>query len=235
MVSVTTHISFSEASDEDLFVYIACSETNEDTVIANKAFEELHRRYSVSLYRTVLRSCAKFPDSETLAGEITSATLYRAYKKADTYRVNNDKKGALGWLAVISRNMLRDWIRNPDRPGPLSVVELDVDTSIYSAEDFVSFFVPQNGLVNTHENCTLIAEAFEMLDERTQEVLLVTCLQRERSPKKTHMLRGSGKLLAERLGTSSDNVRKIRKEGIQAINKYLAMNKSGSGGRDEKA
>ena len=226
-MNMTAETTVEAESDENLFIYIACRETAEDEVLANLAFAEIHRRYAKPLYRKCVNFCRSFSDGNTLAEELTSATLTRAYERADQYRPSplsestNADKRTLAWLCTIARNLLLDLNRNPKRPGPLNITDLDVDISCYSSDDFAAFFNDlEQPLNNSHEH-NLVAEAFETLDNRTQEVLITTLIQRDRSPKKTHMLRGTVPLLADRLNTTPDNIRRIRLNGIRVINDYL--------------
>jgi RNA polymerase sigma factor (sigma-70 family) len=231
-----TETSIREASDEHLFIDIAHRETAEDNVLAEQAFAELHRRHMKPLYARCLKMCKALPGETMLAEELTTATFVRAYERAGQYRAASNPDAASGrrrtlaWLCQIANNLLRDQLRNPQRPGPLNTIELDVDTNVYTAEDFAVFFLDPQKPMNSQEH-KRVAAAFETLDARTQTVLLETCLQRDRSPKKTHMLRGTTRLLADRLGTSTDNIRRIRRNGIRAINDYLEEQKKPSGDR----
>lgn len=223
---MTTVNSIREALDDTLFDYIAQREMKADAVRADLALAEIHRRHAKPLLARCLKMCDGMPDGEMLAEEMMAITFIRVNEKAGQYRVAGNTDAASGrrrthaWLSQIARNLLRDWMRNPHRPGLLNPVGSDVDTRLYSAEDFAAMYTdgetPLNGQERRH-----IADAFKTLDGRTQEVLLETCIQRGRSPKKTHMLRGTTQVLADRLDTSTDNIRRIRRNGIRAINDYL--------------
>ena len=234
---MTTETSIEDESDEDLFLYIACRVTAGDEEIANRAFAEIHRRHVKSLYKRCLNLCRRLPEGESFAEDLTYATFARAYERTDQYRASSNPDTAAGrwrtlfWLCRIARNLLLDHLRNPNRPGPFNDSDLDVDTSNNSSEDFAVFFNDQEQPLNSRHEYKMVTEAFETLDKRTQEVLLVTYLQRDRSPKKTHMLRGTTQLLADRLGTSPDNIRRIRRNGIRAIKDYLEKEKRLGDGR----
>ena len=216
-----------EESDEDLFVYMACANDPEDQVLKNAAFHELHRRYSKNLYARCLKMVRAYPDSETLAQALTSVTLHRVYDRADQYRPDPDGNDrptrTLAWLCTIARNLFLDYLRNPERPGPLSsnVVDLDVTAEQYSPEDFAALYLEGESTSHSRHHYQRVAEGFDQLNERTQIVLVETLLQRQNSPGRTYMFRGTAQRLANRLKTSTDNVRRIRRNGIRQINEYV--------------
>lgn len=118
--------------------------------------------------------------------------------------------------------MLTDHQRNPNRPSnPLESNELALEAALYSTDDFSQMFVEGSTLLPTPLVYQRVAEAYETLSERTQIVLLETYIQRTRSPSGKTMRRGSAKLLADHMKTSQDNIRRIRRLGILAINDYL--------------
>jgi hypothetical protein len=80
----------------------------------------------------------------------------------------------------------------------------------------------------------LVTEAFDALDERTQIVLIETLVQRRKSPGRTHMLRKTATALAERVGTSTDNVRRIRGQGMRQINAYIDKHKNNKAETDHE-
>ena len=167
-----------------------------------------------------------YPDSETWAHELTQATLFRAYERADQFRLDpdgNDRASRTrAWLCKIALNIFRDHLRNPERPGPLSnVVDLDVNAEQYSPEDFSALFLGDESTSHSRHHHKRVAEAFDQLDDRTQRVLLETLLQRQKSPGRTYMLRSTAQRFADRMQTSTDNVRRIRRNGIKQINAYV--------------
>jgi RNA polymerase sigma factor (sigma-70 family) len=226
-------------SDEDLFIYIACAETPADKALADTALAEIHRRYIKGLYARCLRMLHAYPDARTMAEELTQATLARAYEKAHQFRQDPDSGAGssrtLAWLCKIALNLFRDHRRNPNRPGPLSnVVDLDVNAEQYSPEDFASLFLEDESVSYSRHHYQLVTEAFDALDERTQIVLIETLVQRRKSPGRTHMLRKTATALAERVGTSTDNVRRIRGQGMRQINAYIDKHKNNKAETDHE-
>ena len=223
---MTNKTSMEEASDEDLFIYMACANGPEDQALRDAAFAELHRRYVKDLYARCLRTVRAYPDSETLAHDLTSATLVRARDRSDQFRSdpdgNNRSSRTRAWLYRIALNLFRDHLRNPERPGPLSnVVDLNVNAEQYSPEDFAALFLGDESTSHSRHHHKRVAKAFDQLDDRTQIVLLETLLQRQKSPGRAYMLRSTAQRLADRMQTSTDNLRRIRRNGIRRINTYV--------------
>lgn len=227
---MTKQASMHEETDEDLFLYMACAETAADRPLADGAYAEIHRRYVKRLYARCLRMVSSYPDPETMAMDLASAALARAYEKAEKYQTDpEDSLGAVrtfGWLCKIAENIFRDHIRNPERPGPLNVIDLDVNAEMYAPEDFASLFCEDQSPPRTLLDYQLVARAFDVLDARTKTVLIETLVHRGRSPGRTHMLRGTTTALAKRLETSTANLRLIRRKGLRQINAYVEQHKN---------
>ncbi len=228
---MTKQTSMEEENDEDLFIYMACANGPRDKALKDVAFAELHRRYIKALYARCLRMVQSYPDSETLAQDLTNATLTRVYERADQFRSdpngNETSSRTLAWLCRIARNLFRDHLRNPQRPGPISnVIDLGVNTEPYSPEDFAALFLEEESTFHLRRHYRLVAKAFDQLDDRAQMVLVQTLLQRQKSPGRTYMFRGTARSLADLLQTTTDNIRRIRKNSIQQINEYVSKHKN---------
>ena len=203
---MTKQASMHKETDEFLFLYMACADEPMDKPIADEAYTEIHRRYVKPVYARCLKMVSSYPDSKTLAMDLTTAALAKAYDRAETYQPNPDGSTSgsrtIAWLCTIALNILRDFRRNPERPGPVNVVELDVYPEDYSSEDFAMLYCDDQPQLNTQAEYRLVAMAFDTLDTRTQRVLIETLVQRDRSPGRTYMLRGTSEQLAKRLGVS---------------------------------
>lgn len=226
---MTKQTSMQEETDEDLFLYMACADSPTDKPLADEAFAEIHRRYIKHLYARCLRMVSSYPDSETMAEDLASAALTRAYDRAETYTVASESSTStsrtIAWLSKIALNIYRDHLRNQLRPGPLNVIDLNVYPEDYSPINFAALYCHDKPQLNTQEEYRLVAEAFDTLDERIRRVLIETLEMREKSPSGRYMLRGTAKQLAERLGTTTFNLRRIRMRGIQYINNYVIQHK----------
>ena len=118
---MTNKTSMEEASDEDLFVYMACANGPADQALKDAAYAELHRRYVKDLYARCLKMVRAYPDSETWAHELTQATLFRAYERADQFRLDpdgNDRSSRTrAWLYRIALNLFRDHLQKSRTAG----------------------------------------------------------------------------------------------------------------------
>ena len=217
-------------SDEDLFIYIACAALPAEKVVADAAFAEVHRRFLKGLYARCLRMLRAYPDGESKAEDLAMVTMAKAYEKAHKYILEHNggagSSRTMAWLCKIAENMFRDHLRNPRRPGPLNVIELDVNAEQYAPEDFAALYLGGKTMFYSRHHYQLVAEAFDTLDDRTKTVLIETLVQRDRSRGRTYMLKGSAAVLANRLGTTTANLRHIRMKGIKKINAYIEKNKN---------
>ena len=226
---MTKKTSMEETSDEDLFIYIACAETPADKVMADAAIAEIHRRYIKGLYARCERMLRAHPGGDVLAEDLAAVTVAQAYDRAHTFRPDPEGKSGssrtLAWLCKIAQNCFRDYLRNPRRPSPLNVVELDVNAEQYAPQDFAALHLEDESSSYSAHHHQLVAEAFDTLDDRTKIVLIETLVQKSRSRSKTYMLKGSAAELADRIGTTTANLRRIRMKGIQKINTHVEKNK----------
>lgn len=211
-----------EQSDEDLFLYMSFYDDPADRVQAEAAFEELHRRYFAELLERCRRYCRRRQQPIEVAEDLASQVMYRALKRAETYKAGPAPGRTMAWLSTIAYNILCDAGRNPYRPSVIgSVLEPDLGAESYSAEDFVQLYHQFESPLQTLAHRQAVAAAFSELDERAQNVLIETLIQRSRSPNQTYMYRGTARQLAERLGLTTDNVRRIRCDSLKAIERRL--------------
>jgi RNA polymerase sigma factor (sigma-70 family) len=216
-----------EETDECLFLCMAFDA--EEPELSRRAFDVLYRRYSKAIYARCLGLCRRYRQGDTVAENLVADTFYKAKVKAETFRGSDDpdptvvRRRTIGWLCKIAERLLFDKLRNPRRPGVLDEVDMDVHVEHYSAQEFATLFMKQSGVQATLRHYQLVAEAFDALQERTQIVLLETLLQREYSPSEQYMRRGSVRALAQRVGTTPENIRRIRLKGMRAINEYVSF------------
>ncbi|HWZ63655.1 MAG TPA: sigma-70 family RNA polymerase sigma factor [Steroidobacteraceae bacterium] len=210
-----------EETDGALLYYMSCREGDAERTVSDAAAREFHRRYAAALVARCRRICQALGASGHDAADLASCTLAKAVEKAGTFV---DQPGATGrgrrtlsWLQQIARNLLVDCLRNPNRPGPITGAQDEIPIEDYSDPEFASLLCDGKSLARDRRTIQLVKEALPTLDERTRTVLVYTVLQRQRSPGRSYMYRGSAEALAQRLGTTVANVRRIRRLGIRAL------------------
>ena len=167
---MTKQASMHEETDEFLFLCMACADEPLDKPMADEAFTEIHRRYVKPVYARCLKMVSSYPDPETLAKDLTTAAFTKAYDRAETYQPNPDGSTSdsrtIAWLCKIALNIFLDFRRNPKRPGPVNIVELDVYSEDYALEDFAMLYCEDQPQLNTQAEYRLVAMAFDTLDTR---------------------------------------------------------------------
>jgi RNA polymerase sigma factor (sigma-70 family) len=215
-------IDMDVASDDDLFLYMSFYDQPGDRVTAEAAFGVFHGRYATELYARCRAICNRYHQPDSFVEDLVSLSLQRALTRANTYKGPGTHGRTMAWLCKIARNALIDAHRNPNRPNLLNnATETDLGAENYSPEDFTNLYHEFESPLLSQEHWTLITRAFEELDERTQRVLIETLVQRAKSPQQKYMYRGTAALLAGRLGITVDNLRRIRFNGMKALEAKL--------------
>lgn len=218
-------------SDGTLLYYMSCQGGQADIALSNAAGREFHRRHMGALLARCERICRNVGAPSGFDEELAAATFAKAVEKADRFAdapdATNEARRTQGWLSTIARNLLVDSLRNPNRPGPITGSKDDVPSDDYSDEELAAMLCDGKALPRDRETIRLVREALPTLPERTQIVLVQTVLQRTTSPKATYMYRGSAAALAKRLGTTPENVRRIRKNGLKELANYIRSQTQG--------
>lgn len=215
-----------EESDGTLLYYMSCRDTQSDRVLSDHAWTEFHRRHMPSLLRQCRRMNASAGGSEDFTFNLAQATFAKAVERHDTFKddleTDSPERRTLSWLGAIARNLLRDSLRNPNRPGPLTGGEQDpIGLEDISDDRLAAALCDGTRFPRRSDVIHLVAEALPSLDERARFVLVQTVMQRELSPKGSYMFRGSAEALAQRFATTTANIRLIRKKAIAAIGEFV--------------
>jgi len=212
-------------SDGTLLYYMSCRSGPADIALSDAAGREFHRRHMGALVGRCARICRKAGATNGFEKILAVTTLAKAVERADRFTdapgASNEGRRTQGWLGSIAHNLLIDSLRNPNRPGPITGAKDELPSEDYSDGDLAALLCDGQALPRNRETIRLVREAIPTLPERTQAVLVQTVLQRTHSPKGTYMYRGSAATLAERLGTTPENVRRIRKNGLKALASYI--------------
>jgi RNA polymerase sigma factor (sigma-70 family) len=219
-------------SDGTLLYYMSCRSNAADIALSDGAGREFHRRHMGALFARCARICRKAGATHGFEKDLAVTTLAKAVERADRFTDSPDgsyeARRTQAWLGSIAHNLLIDSLRNPNRPGPITGAKDELPSEDYSDAELAALLCDDHALPRDRETIRLVREALPTLPERTQSVLVQTVLQRTHSPKGTYMYRGSAAALAERLGTTPENVRRIRKNGLKALASYIRLHSEGS-------
>jgi RNA polymerase sigma factor (sigma-70 family) len=212
-------------SDGTLLYYMSCRSNPADIALSDAAGREFHHRHMGALFARCARICRKAGASDGFEKDLAMTTLAKAVQRADRYTdspdVSNGPRRTQAWLGSIAHNLLIDSLRNPNRPGPITGTKDELPSEDYSDDELAALLCDDHSLPRSRETIRLVREALPTLPERTQFVLVQTVLQRTHSPKGTYMYRGSAANLAQGLGTTPENVRRVRKNGLKALADYI--------------
>lgn len=221
-----------EETDGALLYFMSCREpegTQGDRVLSDQATTEFYRRHMAALYARCKRICQRMGEPDSFAEDLANVTMAKAAGSHHTFVDGEDSASRAtrtqAWLSRIALNLLRDRMRNPLRPGPLTGVQEEIPIDDYSAEDFASLYCDGDRLPRDSETIRLAQAAISTLDQRTHQVVVHTILQRQRSPKRSYAYRGSAEEFAKRLGTTRVNVRRIFAEGVRTIAEHVKRNR----------
>jgi DNA-directed RNA polymerase specialized sigma24 family protein len=222
--SSSTTPTMREESDADLLYYMSCRENPADRAVSDAGTLEFYRRYAVGLLDRCRSICRQF-GSVVDAEDLFAVTLVKAIERAETFVTAVDAASqparTLNWLARIARNLHVDALRNPNRSGPLTGEQEAVPVEDYSTEEFAALYCDGHALPRDLATIRMVQAALLTLDERTRRIIAYTVLQRQRSPKRNYVYRGAMKALANELGTTTVNLRRIRLLGVAAIAEYV--------------
>ena len=223
-------------SDDKLLKSVAL--TQSDPAVAERACREFHGRYAQSLYAACRRLCGRFGLPSPTADDLVSTAFAKAFERASTFRPSPDLpsvaqgKRTLAWLYRIAERILLDWHRNPQRPGPLNQTGVEPHVEDYGGEDFAFLMADHFDAKGSSHLLRLLAHAFETsLTEREQRVMLYTLIYRGLSASGAYMQRGKLREVAEAMGTTGPNIRKIRERAMAKLARIVKAGSCQGGGK----
>lgn len=204
-------------SDADLLVYMAM--TDDDPACARMAWEVFYRRHVEYLYRVCLRAYGCLLGGEAGVADLVAEAFRAAYENAHKFDpaeitdLDRLRLRARAWLGWIARRLVQDILRGRGRL-PTRSLELD--------------HWQQMPEPDRSESCTSAKEkavrrAVESLSEREQLVIRTT-FQWYRPEKQYQRLPNDiAADLAETLGTTSENLRQIRRRAMRKIADFVQV------------
>lgn len=202
-----------EPSDAELLTRIARSET--DAPSATRAQAEFYARHVRYLYGALRSLEHKLLYTAGVSAEdLVQETFHRAFERAHTFSADEIddadrlRRRARAWLGRIAQNLLADYLR--------SVREISATPYLesLSCEDVDQPSLPSREL-------RLICDGLRHLTEREQDVLRVTALYL-RAGDHQRLPNAVSAELAERWGTTNENIRAIRSRALKKLRDFVS-------------
>ncbi len=206
-------------SDEDLLLYMSWQE--DDSGGARAAFEEFHRRHVKYLFAVCLRAYGDDLGHDGVA-DLVQETFWRVYKKASLFNPLNledqdrARRRVRAWMAKIANRLVLDGSRKEAR-------HVRLLTDDHGRIDQIEF--KENSCRELSEEEQLVRRAMnEVLNERERAV--VEAFASYYDPESDHQKPPKGLIddLCRRIGTTSENVRQLRRRGLAKLEEFVAAN-----------
>jgi RNA polymerase sigma factor (sigma-70 family) len=205
---------FGDDTDEDLVAYMAMK----DDPSRQDAGTEFYRRHKEFVFGVLMKTRAgRLVGGEDGLCDVVNEAFFRAYQAAETYRPcgatdrDSQRRACRRWLIGIAKNVVKEGCgRSPSIKATVSVDECLDLPDVAVADDEESTAV------------RLLGEAMERnLTERERDVLRSTMLFYKPGEKNQRMPSGSAAALADQYGTTTENIRAIRKRAIDKLRSVL--------------
>jgi len=201
-----------QESDEDLLVFM--SMRGDDPSIADAAFAEFYERHVHYLYGRCRRFTTGILD-QAGALDLVQDTFIRVYEKAATFDSGGItdserlRRRTRAWLGRIALNIFRTMLR-----GRAGVWEISLDDQEIAKE-------PEPVPSSPSANRKLLDEAIDSLSVKEQHVLRTTFQYYQPGKQHQRLPNDVAEDLAKELGTTSDNIRQIRRRARRKIDQYI--------------
>lgn len=205
---------FTDDNDEDLVAYMAMT----DDPARRDAGAEFYRRHKEFVFAVLMkRRAGRFVGGEDGLCDVVDDTFFRAYQAAGTYRScgsadrDDQRRSCRRWLVGIAKNVVKETFGR--------------SVSIRATESMDECLeLPEVAVSGDEESAAvrLVREAMEQkLTEREQDVLRATMLFYKPGEKNQRMPSGAAEALAAQFGTTTVNIRAIRKRAIDKLRSVL--------------
>ena len=212
-------MTLEKESIEDIFLMMSMKD--EDLELANKAFNEFHRRYSTYLYAIVDKVCSSFISKygSTLVNDVFSNTLIKVYYNADKL-INIDKlktelakdKRMKNWLGKIASNEMYSLLRVSKKESEKMIVD---GTIIEHSEIEEKEYEPNDNPISIERET--LEKALKSLKERDREILLIHFLYEEKGKNMPSNVLDD---LCVKYNTTKENIRQIKKRTLDKVKRH---------------
>lgn len=218
-----------QSDDGELFALIAKNNTDSE-----KAFDVFYKRYKNDFYRLLFR----ISSDERVKKELFNETMERAYYKAHTFKVENNKivknqRGkTLAWLGKIARNIYIQTFRDNEKEVKAEVNEdlletvsengiiskAELNSKIRESED--NFFDIKNSATNSiSSEKKILQKVLLELSERDRDILLAYYDEYDPRIKHQKLSRGKIKELSQRYNITPDYIRTLKGRIFKNVSK----------------
>jgi RNA polymerase sigma factor (sigma-70 family) len=207
----------SRDADDDLLVLM--TRKKDDPAGACEAWAELYRRHSTYLFGVCLKAFGKTLKTADRVSDLVTDVFNRVYEHAESFKPSglNDReamrKRVRAWLGTIARRLFLDHLR----PNEALPRECQLDQNHW-------LNIPKAQAADESDNplIAVVKAAMEkVLTEREREVLSVTLHWYDASSDHQRLPNEVAADLAKRLGTTPENLRKIRERGLAKIDEEV--------------
>lgn len=194
-------------SDEDLFETMSLR--SEDEKEAQAAFRIFYDRYKYFLWSLCYKVCQ---NDKELAKDVFITTMMAVYQNSHTY--NTSKSKVTTWISNIAKHEMFDMldVLKEKRIGEKFFVPLEDNLVVLDTKNATNIETPEKKALN---------EALQTLSEKERDILLTYMMYQEGNK---HLPDEITKLLCERYGTTSVNLRKIKQRTLEKIKSHISRN-----------
>ena len=221
-VPVESHPDITGAPDEDLLVWMARQDEAESAAKAQAAFAAFYERHKRFIYKACRRRFSDFIDEATTE-DLVDDTFIRVYERAAQFRPGessdpDQRRGRVrAWLITIAANLLRSSFRA--NTGAREVHLTDKEWAQLDENTCGGLSTEPEPLERS-----LVREAFEHALNAKQKLVVEATLDNfkvDQGRKQQRLSNEDSKTLAEKLGTTPEDVRQTRKRAYKKIREYV--------------
>lgn len=199
-------LNMKQEDDEYLLLYMAENEDDPDNAkLALEEFFERYKNFVTRLCYGILSNIVDGKDGKDLCMEV----FYQIFEKAGTFDLDKavDKKDVKKsielWISKIAKNMAIDWRRNERKRRKKNEEYQPIYTELN--RDKPSNWVPLND-----QAAAAFEEVFDSLSPRDREIVIKSGLYFDLEKGSSDMPSHVIDHIADKFGTSPENIRKIR-------------------------
>jgi RNA polymerase sigma factor (sigma-70 family) len=203
----------SAETDDDLLVYITWKQ--DDPAVACEAWAEFYRRHVNYLFGVCYQSFGNTLKSRDRVADLVTDTFKRVYEHADSFKPSGIKdpeamrKRVRAWLGTIARRLFLDRLpATDDRPAECQLEQ----------DHWQNIAQPEAPDDSDNPLIAAVKMAFQkVLTQREQEVMRVTLHWYDPSSDHQRLPNEVAAELAKHLGTTPENLRKIRERALAKL------------------